>query len=371
MNQKKASSTVYIIFLIIILLAFLSFAVDGTIILTNRVKLQNAVEMTALAAASEFSSLPQTQVTQNVTDAATNTFNLLKKDSLQSATITTSVKNIAADKKVLINGTMISQPFFLSFLGVSGVKLEAKACAQSKGPPVTANYPGINWLTVSAAYLSDILSEDTNLRDTAILTPLGDFKSASYDSGIVNFALIQGGDNQPLSLGPGGFVTMKLPVPVIDKPGPDVHIKEVGAIEGYFVFVGLDNDPAHPYVQTSKPGNGITWVNISCSGISDAQDTDNIVGAYNVPTGLGNKDKFYGSGAFDLGDDCITGTANDISMAKYIRIIDDNDESAFVITGTKYYKAMLYGEASTATAGADIGDVSVLNSIELISPANF
>lgn len=371
MKKKKASSTIYLIIFIVILLAFLAFAVDGTIILTYRARLQNAVEMTALAAASEFYDPNATNIEDQINATASGTFDLLKYGGLEAASIVTTIKNTNSEKRVLVNGTMIAQPFFLSFLGVEGIKLEAKACAESGELPVHAYYPNVNWLTVSAAYLSDILSEDTNLHDTAILYPLGNFKSASYKSGIADFGLIEDANNQPLSLGPGGFVTIKLPAPIVNKPGFDLSIKEANTIEGYFVFAGIDNNPNDPYVQYSKPGAGITWVNISCSGVSDEQDPANIIGAYNVPTAINRQDKFYGSGKFDIGDDCITGTANDISMAKYLRIVDDNQESAFFKTGTNFYKTMIYGEASTATSGADIDEVKVLNYIKLIQSSSF
>lgn len=368
MNKKQASTTVYIIFFLVIFLAFAAFAIDGTIVLTNRVKLQNATETTALTAAAEFnysSTATDSEIEQQVFNTANNTFELLKKDSLQYATIDINVSTTS--NKVLVTTNMISQPFFLRFLGVTGIKLAAKACAVSEKLSVTANYSGINWVTSSAAYLSDILSKDLNMNDTAILLPLGDFNSASYDAttGFVNFSLINSEDSKPLSLGPGGFITIKLPAPIVDKPGYDLFIKEAGSLEGYMVFAGLDNDPNNPYVQNGKEGAGISWVNISCTGKPEVNDSNGLVGTYNSPTdGLGNQDKFYGSGYFDIGASCAGG----ISMAKYIRIVDDNSESAFVTTDqNRYYKAMLYGESSAATSGADIDSVQVLNHVKLIT----
>lgn len=383
MSSKQASATIYIIFFLVILLAFSAFAVDGTIVLTNRAKLQNAVEMTALSAASEYGfSLTATpdEIKQRVSDTAANTFSILKQNSLQTADIEIVAQTLP--NKVTITANMISQPFFLQFLGISGIRLEARACAQSEELSVKANYQGINWLTVSAAYLSDILSKDLETwNDTAILLPLGNFKSASYEQTgeLVNFNFLDSSedrnsngqlDPKPLSLGPGGFITIKLPAPIIDKPGYDLFIKESGSLEGYFVFVGLDVDPNDPYVQAGKEGKGISWINISCSGKPQLSDTNGLTGAYSVSTDsatIGNQAKFYGSGYFDIGASCITRTANDISMAKYIRIIDDNSESAFVTTNqTDFYKSMLYGEASTATAGADIDNVRVLNHVRLV-----
>jgi hypothetical protein len=371
MNKKSAGSMVYIIFFLVIFLAFSAFAVDGTIVFTNRMKLQNITEATALAAAAEFnysSVATSSDIEQRVSDAAEDIFEILKKDSLLPAQINVNVNTTS--NKVLIQTNVISRPFFLAFLGVTGIKLESKACAVSEILPISASYAGINWLSAKAAYLSDILSKDLNLNDTAILKPLGEFASASYDlvTGFVNFGLINTQDNEPLSLGPGGFVTIKLPTPIIDKPGYDLFIKEIGSLEGYFVFAGLDNNPENPYVRVDDLGEGISWINISCSGTPEVADGGGLLGTYSVSTEIGNHDKFYGSGYFDLGASCVGG----ISMAKYIRIVDDNSESAFVTTdNTNYYKAMLYGEASCATAGADIDSVSVLNHVKLISASSF
>lgn len=409
MKKIKASSTVFIIAFFVAFLAFSAFAVDGTIIFTQRAKLQSATEAAALAGASAFNSSSNAPTVQlNVVNAAKNTFKLIQVDSLQNLDVTKlsdfNPEVSIAHNEIRITTNYIAQPFFLAFLGVTGIKLEAKACATSEPLYVKANYSTVNWITTAGAYFSDIISKDLNLHDTAILTPLGNFFSASIDNstGWVMFdALdidlpsrtppIPAGTVVPLSLGPGGFITLKMPAPIIDKPGADLYIKEVGdAVEGYFVFAGLDNNPGEttdnslttgPYVRADKPGAGITWVNISCSGTPEVKDMNGLIGAYSVSTdGLNLQTKFYGSGYFDLGSSCITGTANDISMAKYIRIVDDNSESAFVknsvgnVPATNpptYYKAMLYGEASTDTAGADIDSVSVLNHVRLISPSSY
>ena len=366
MAKKKASSTLYFIFFFIIFLAFCAFAVDGAIVLTNRAKLQNATEMVAMAAASEFNSDSDSNTVQNnIITAAQNTFKLLKNDSLQTAKMDPDPPIIdTTSRTVTITTSMVSQPFFLRFLGVSGINLNAKAVAQSEDLWVTANYTGVNWLTKKAAYYSDILSKQLNLNDTAILKPLGDYASASYSSGSVNFGLINSGDNQPLSLGPGGFITIKLPAPIVDKPGNDLEIKEVGdALEGYMVFIGLDNDPNQPYVSYDQPNGGISWVNISCTGTPENSGyTATSTAATNLASSS-QQDKFYGSGYFDIGKSC-SGFSG-VSMAKYLRIIDDNSESAFVKTGGVYFPIMIYGESSSSTAGADIDAVKVLNHVRL------
>lgn len=348
MNKKRASSTVFVIIFFVLFLAFTTFAVDGTIIFTTRAKLQNATEQSALAGASEFVNSPGA-----VSSTAQNTFNILKADGLSNATATVSVDG--SSKKVLVSTTMPAQPFFLALLGVAKIDLKAKACAVSEELPVTAHYTGVNWVNPSAAYLSDILSRDTNLNDTAIILPLGDTISASYASGFPYFDLIDEGEDA-LSLGPGGFVTIKLPAPILDKPGYDLHIKEAGfAKEGYMVFAGLDVNPDKPYVQHNNQGDGIKWINMTCTA------TPSIAGATDYATtnlGASSQQKVYGSAYFDIGAGCL----GDVKMAKYIRIIDDNEETAY-INGDK---KKLYGEASTATAGADIEEVRVLNHVKLI-----
>ncbi len=351
-HKKTGSTLIFVIFFLIIFLAFAAFAVDGTITLTNRAKLQSITEETALAAASEISQA-------NL--IAQTTFNYLKQDGLKTATVNV----VTSSNRVNITSQYLSQPFFLAFLGVSGINLEAKSAAVSEPLPITANYTGINWLTSSAAYLSDILSEDVNLNDTAILTPIGNFASKSFDetsSGII-FNRISSGDSSPLHLGPGGFITIKLPAPIINKTGNDLYIKESGdAIEGYMVFAGIDKDPSKPYVNASNPGGGISWINISSSGTSEYSALgSNAHQSANTKLSTNIQSKFYGSGYFDIGK-------SNLSMAKYIRIIDDNHESAFYKNAStgNYYKAKIFGEASTSTPGADIGSVQVLNYVRLV-----
>lgn len=384
MKKNNASAVIYLIFFFTVFLAFCTFAIDGTIIFMNRAKLQNTTESAALAAAAEFDAQTPTSTADvaTITDKAERIFAALNGNPLKPTGealqgININVKVSLQNREVLITTEALSPTYFLGFLGVSSVKLQATALAVSEQPYVMASYPNINWITANAAYHTDVISKDLNLNDTAILTPIGDMPSASIDSTmkIVNFKLIEkdpAHPDQPLSLGPGGFITLKLPDPIIDKPGPDLFIKELGALEGYLVFAGLDNDPQNPYMRHDQPGGKISWKNITCSGIVKDNDSDNDLGAYKITTAeLGEQAKFYGSGYFDLGAPCVG-----LSMAKYIRIIDDNDESAFAknsLNGsdTKYYQTMMYGESSTPTAGADIDYVQVLNHVKLLKPSTF
>ena len=364
MKKKQASTLIYLMSFMVVFLAFCAFAVDATIIFSQRSKLQNATEAAALSAAASFNPTGAS-VGNDIIKKADEAFSMWKLGDLKNAKITNAEVSIA-NKEVRLTTRLIGQPFFLSFLGVSGVDLNAVSAAKSEKLPVTSNYAGINWVTTAAAYRSDIVSKGTNLNDTAILQPLGNTQSASRDSytGIPIFRLIDDEDNQPLSLGPGGYITLKLPAPIVDKPGPDILINEIGfAKEGYMVFVGLDVNPDNPYMQYNRTGAGLRWVNISCSGTSKNNPS---LSPYSVSTPLGNQAKFYGSGYFDIGDSC--NPAGGVAMAKYLRIVDDNDESGFLQDGSP---AMLYGESSSPTAGADIDSVDVLNHVLLINPKNY
>lgn len=362
-NKKKASSTLYFIFFLIIFLAFCAFAVDGTIVFTNRVKLQSMTETAALAAAEMFNSDsdPLTISASErgyVQSVANDTFASLQGGSLKYA----KVDDVILDPNnpiLTLKTSMISQPLFLSFLGVSGINLEAQAKAQSEQLSVYGvGDTSIHWATKRATYSADVIENDT-----VILKPLGDFASASFVSGKVNYKLISSYNSaspDPLSLGPGGFITIKLPAPIINKTGPDLQVIESGAREGYMVFAGLDNDPNNPYIDNTDTGGGISWVNISCTG-NPVINGDTSHGTAML-TNLGQQGTFYGSGNFDLDNHCAGG----ISMIKYIRIIDDNEESGY-IQGNGNTKVMLYGESSSPTPGADIDVVKVLNYVHLTS----
>lgn len=364
MTKKKASSTLYFVFFFIIFLAFCAFAVDGAIVLTNRAKLQNITEAAALAAAEEFNSDSDPKTVSMAEQAAVDsvaqgTFGLLQQDSLETAKIV-GVNIQPGSMSVTVTTNMISQPFFLAFLGVTGINLDAKAIAKSE--PVSiwgTSGPGVHWATKKATYSADAI-----VNDSVILQSLNTNVNSSIVSGKADWGLINSDDGKPLSLGPSGFITIKLPVPILDKPGDDLEIDEIGkALEGYMVFAGLDVNPEKPYLDYTDTGDDIKWVNITCTGRSTvASGPSPANGA--ASTNMGAQDKFYGSGYFDIGKNC-SGYNTPVSMIKYIRIIDDNSESAYVNSNGAYHQTMLYGEASTTTPGADIDAVKVLNYVHL------
>lgn len=371
MKKKRQGSTlIYLLSFFVVFLVLCAFSVDATITFAMRAKLQNAAEAIALSAASGF-NYTMTSTSAEIEKEAQNAFEMWKYGPLEVCDL--SVEVDIDKKEVLVALNMPSPTFFLSFLGVSAIQLEAVSCAKSEELNVTSSYPGVNWVSAASSYLSDIISKQGNFNDTAILQPLGGGASASLDNdvtGLPLFNLIDSLDGKPLSLGAGGYVTIKLPAPIVDKPGYDLLVNEIGdAKEGYFVFAGLDVNPQKPYVSYDNVGDGLRWVNITCTGKS--KESDSSFHPYTIATQtLGAQEKFYGSAYFDIGATC-SGGFEGVSMAKYIRIIDDNDESAFVKNSSIYFPVMLYGESSTPTAGADIDSVSIFNHVKLISPKAF
>ena len=85
MKKKNASTIIYLIFFLVVFLAFCSFAVDATIIFTDRTKLQNATESAALAAASAFNKSENVTI-QDIENEAEGVFDRLKFPSLKYAT---------------------------------------------------------------------------------------------------------------------------------------------------------------------------------------------------------------------------------------------------------------------------------------------
>ena len=63
---------------------------------------------------------------------------------------------------------------------------------------------------------------------------------ASFGDGdMPDYRLINSDSSKGLSLGPGGYVTIRLPVPIVNKEGYDLYIREAGAAkDGYMVFAG-------------------------------------------------------------------------------------------------------------------------------------
>lgn len=375
MKKRRGSATLYLILFITIILAFCAFAVDGTIIYTARAELQSATNATALAVGAEFKPNDTFFNKETLKEDANNIFKAQSVGLLKYAKIEKAYVNGNA-KMVKLKTSCNTPTFFLGLLGVSVVKINAVATAKAEELDSTSSYGNVSWVNASTAYFTDVISGDFS--DTAVLLPLGSSEDrligASFSkvngSVAVDYSLINNNYlDQPLSLGDGGYVTLRLPAPVINKPGPDIYIGESGVKEGYVVFAGTDTDSKNPYQNSKKPGGGITWVNISCAGVPKETNFTDAVQDINGASKLSGK-KFYGSGYFDIGNSCISGETDSISVVKYLKIFDDNVEDCYTTPtlndDSVYHLFKIYGEASTATPGADINYVSVLNNTRLV-----
>ena len=365
LNSNKGISLIVFVLGILGFFAFAGFAIDFGLSAGAQLELQKATDSAVLVGASNLE--PQkdaagfiTVDAGNVANIIIETFDKMKNanKSILNAQITDTSVN-AASKAVRIRTQATFGTFFMRFFGISNIVINAQAAAMSAPQYMNKKFP----LGIIEGSLLTQTSGDSDSRN-----PVGD--NANLRNGYDN--LYGTPDNKPLSLGPGGYVMIKFASPLMDNEGADLYIKELGNLEGYYVFVGNDADPSDPYISETIPGGGIVWSNISCTGIQAGSDTGGKVAAYysyidNIPL----QAKFYGSGYFDLSKVCkdsngsisYTGTTR---SATYLKIIDDNIEDGF-LTENPTEPILLVGEHSSLTPGVDIDAVAVLHHTRLIS----
>ena len=375
LKNKKARGVSLIIFAmgITAIFAFASFVVDIGIVLNSQNELQKAVESAALVGASNLEPKKDSAGiikidSSQVQSIMLETFNKVKNTNgmISSASIPEISVN-AKSKAVKISSYLSVNTYFISILGLKSIKVEAQAAAMSAPFYLSANFP-------KGLVPGSILKETSG--DTDIRKPVGDNQNINSD-----FGNIYGHpDNKALSLGPGGYITIRLPMPLVDGDGADLYISELGNLEGYYVFAGNDKDPSNPYVNEVMPGAGIQWVNISCTGFPvGGADSSGAVGAYYTTVNYNNSSsleaKFYGSGYFDLGAICKDSSGNvkyngNIKSATYLKIIDDNKEDGFM-ADYPVRPVLLIGEHSSISPGADIDAIGILHHTSLISVKDY
>jgi len=378
-KSKKGVSLVIVVLAITTIMAFAGLVVDIGMVQNCQNELQKATENAALVAASTLEpftdSYGNTKIdTTKATAVAQDIFNYLKNPFIDSyGNISVEIK--PKSKAVYVKSSAKSRTYFLQVVGIHYINVEAQASAMSSPSYLSEN----SILSIEGSSIMTDTTVDTHIRD-----PLGDTKNASlnYAYFLKKEHLMGLPDNNAIHLGPGGYITIKLAKPIIDAEGPDLYIAEAGNMEGYFVFVGTDKDSSNPYINEAKPGAGIEWTNISCTGIPSAPDSSGYLGAYYTLVDYLNgsptaEAKFYGSGYFDLGGKCINGmtetyggTAGRIAAAKYIKIIDDNTEDGFMADNPSV-PVLLLGEHSGITPGADIDAISIFHKTRLIRTKDF
>jgi hypothetical protein len=262
------------------------------------------------------------------------------------------IQTIQSSRAVRVQARAQVPTIFMAVIGIKSLQINAQAAA--------VNYPSYPTRNLPAGFPHGGLI-DSDIRD-----PFGGVNGNVYKcsgGSPVDASFILGPpDNVPVALGPGGSVTVRMPVPIVNGPGWDLYIRELGDAEGYYVYVGIEDPP--------KSGN-IVWNNISCTG----QPSDSAVAVsgaqYGAVADENGQFKFYGSGLFNLGFSCSGGGSGgpfysgNINNATYVKIVDDNVEDGFIsqdITKPTY----LLGEHSSTSPGADIDAIGGLHHSKLI-----
>ncbi len=372
-NKRKGVSLLILALGIVALMGFASFVADLGMIMNARNELQKVVESVALVGASNLE--PQQDIAGNVTidtsqvvTVMTDTYNQMVASNpmLANASAPTITFN-AQSKAVRIFTTLDVGTYFAKIIGINAVRVQAQAAALSSPYYLNATFP-------KGFSPGSIIRETSG--DSDIRKPVGDNENVNM---LFDRAL-SAPDNKALTLGPGGYLTMRFTMPLMDGIGADLYIREIGNLEGYYLFAGNDADPDNPYVNEVMTGSGINWVNISCTGIPvDIDPTGSPIGSYlanvNYSSGTTKEAKFYGSGIFDIGKTCTDSTGNilydgNVKGVKYLKIIDDNTIDGFLREDiTK--PVVLIGENSSITAGVDIDAVAILHHTRLISTIEF
>jgi len=395
-NKRKGVAIILLIFSIIAIFSMCGFVIDLGIILNSRFEFQKLVETTALTAVTEYGAYEDNaniirypavaNISTNVNNSAkknfdafvaSNSFLLLSQDITPVITFGTTIQS-RYSRAIMVEATAVVRTYFLNIIGIRSIKLQASAAAMH----IPVYLKTGNVLNGVAAY------RDTQLRD-----PAGGAATTQTINGVAyttpaivnvntNLNNIYGmTEGTVLSLGPGGYITIKLPASLIDGKGFDLQIRAAGNAAGYFVFAGNDTDPSDPYIDAANPGGGIDWVNISCTGTPIGAPTNGNVGSYiqNV-AGIGNQAKFYGSGYFDMGVVCTNDPGNynaNVKSAKYLKIIDDNVEDGFILRDPEADASMAAipsifpGQNSSFTPGVSIDAIAVEHHSKLISINDF
>jgi len=429
---RKGASLIILIFSLFAILGLSALVVDLGVILNQRYELQKAVESAALIAAAEYEvyftdrevagderlGLPyDTKITDPATGVVSVQYRALKEyNQMLGLGTVDAVPTITFNhnsRAVMVEANASARTYFIALLGINKVEFNARAAAVAIPAYLSSRYPRPTGSIIQG--VNTAADPGPDYSDTEIREPLGgDTSGEIIPTGTVyninsDINNIYGPrDARSVSLGPGGHITIKLPQTIYDGKGADFVIYETGHAEGYFVFAGIDVDPANPYIdakETPDPdasGNElIRWINISCTGIPlyAKLDDSELIGAHRTQVlingGIVDEYKFYGSGYFDLGircDNAVDGTIYDgtdptnsyqIKNIKYLKIIDDNIEDGFLLqphmsdgAPTEYYHPrgmpmVIPGEHSSMTPGADIDAVEILHHSRLISIAEF
>lgn len=126
-TKKRADISIMVAVFCVAFLAFCAFGIDMAYITLNRIKLQRATETTALASVARYR--------ETLNDESEELFNLYKTkfDTIRDAQIVSAQYKDEGNNiyKVKISTKLMSPVYFLRFVGVGGVRIEANSYAQT------------------------------------------------------------------------------------------------------------------------------------------------------------------------------------------------------------------------------------------------
>lgn len=318
-GKKQGVSLIVIIFSTLAILGFAGLVVDLGIIVTSQNELQKIAESCSLIGSSTITATVDSGGTVGYSANSTminseiqNAFNReVSGNSFLSSAVLQPVQIKQNSGAVRVTVTANESAYFTRLLGLSSFRMVAQGAAQNSPIYLNQNFPRMAPPNPSGSVIS-------TAADTNIVSPMG--PNGNHMNSITN---IYGAPNSmPVCLGPAGYVTIRVPAPLEDKTGEDIFVRTFGNYKGYFLFAGVDTDPASPYINSTSPGSGIMWVNISCTGVSaETNNTSGNLAPYATGVVFNNgsnqlvvKPKFYGSGYFDMGRSCTDGLGNSINF---------------------------------------------------------
>jgi hypothetical protein len=281
--KNKGVSLVLVALGLATLLGFAALAIDLGSSFNIQNQLQKSTTTAALAGAAAYNShLLSSENITNIKAATEDTFSLATQyeKGLVNPQI---VGNIQVDTDVgavRLQTKADAPTYFIRIIGIKSLEVNARAAAMSYEVP----YIVMNDITVS----------NPNKKKASIAF------AESKDSKIT-------GMPEGTNLDGGKKVQLVGTLPVINGPGPDITVIEMGDLDGYFVFVA--NEPTGPWYNITETG-----ISIAGDGTTPGPGPENMPPEYGLPAEIY---RFFGSGMFDLEG---TGLEN----ARYIAIVDDN-----------------------------------------------
>lgn len=313
-RKKKGVSLIMLAFGLATLLGFAALAIDLGNAFNVQNQLQKATNSAVLAGASSYNPYEtSTNNINNIKKSTEESFNLSKKyeQGLANAEIVGNIQ-VDTDSGALRMQTKAgAHTFFIGILGIKTLEVNSRAAAM--------NYP------VPYIIMNDLPGVAAGKKKATLSFPETKKNSAASINGY--------------GLTAGSKIQIVATLPLVNAPGPEVTVVEMGDLDGYLVFVA------------SKPTG--PWYNITASGVSLETGGP---GPAVMPPSFGkpaNYMRFFGSGSFDL-------EGSGIENARYVGIVDDNSNDGYLETDlTTLVDSSTFTSVSEISAGADIDAIAI------------